>query len=781
VGLSEQVEYVSVALLSNQLILSQHGHFQSEVVSVNLVSIALGPRGVRLCKREMTNIYRGWNSMSRVFRSATVLVCCLVFYSCGDDPSPADQCGDGVSGATEACDDGNQIDGDGCRNDCSLPRCGDGVVQAGAEACDDGNQVDTDACRNTCVAASCGDGVVQAGEACDDGNQVDTDGCRNMCLAATCGDGVVQAGVEACDDGNQIDSDACRTSCLVAICGDGVVQADVEACDDGNQDDTDGCRNTCTVASCGDGVVQAGVEACDDGNTDDTDACRNTCVVAVCGDGAVQVGVEFCDDGNTNETDACRNTCVVATCGDSVVQVGVEACDDGNTDDTDACRNTCVIAFCGDAAVQAGVEACDDGNTSNTDACLNSCRIAQCGDAIIQAGVEACDDGNLLNDDGCSSRCTVEICGDGLVQFSRGETCDDGNLVANDGCDASCKLEPFTTTAPVLISGALACTTATANAARKVAVDTSGTLFAVLQCGTTAHAVSSIDRGRTFSAPTNLSDALPNGPVTISQVAVGTGPTGTAYAALMVSTGQVYLRITNDRGATWGAPTLVGTATSTGSGLSLESFNDDLYIGFSTSGGVAVAINHTRGVGAFVITPVAMSIAFFDLVFDIRLGTLAVVADTPGFHIRESTDQGTTFGTEVNPPGEQYYSDWAIGNGSIFAVGTNLGASGNATLLYKIPTNNLSTSTSIAGLPAVSTAQTRTVAADSSGNAYVASQLNAGGVQLDKLPAGTTTFATARSLSATGTSPIASALPGGAGVAVVFTKGTEVYATIQAY
>ena len=29
----------------------------------------------------------------------------------------------------EACDDGNDVDSDGCTNDCRLPTCGDGVVQ----------------------------------------------------------------------------------------------------------------------------------------------------------------------------------------------------------------------------------------------------------------------------------------------------------------------------------------------------------------------------------------------------------------------------------------------------------------------------------------------------------------------------------------------------------------------------------------------------------------------------------------------------------------------------
>ncbi len=49
--------------------------------------------------------------------------------------------------------------------------------------------------------AVCGDGVVGGSEACDDGNTDDTDGCIT-CQFATCGDGHVRKHVEACDDGS---------------------------------------------------------------------------------------------------------------------------------------------------------------------------------------------------------------------------------------------------------------------------------------------------------------------------------------------------------------------------------------------------------------------------------------------------------------------------------------------------------------------------------------------------------------------------------------------------
>jgi cysteine-rich repeat protein len=122
-------------------------------------------------------------------------------------------------------------------------------------------------------APVCGDGRVDAGEACDDGNDVEADACRSDCTAARCGDGVWWAGVEGCDDGNEVETDDCLSSCVVAFCGDGFVQAGVEGCDDGNGDGSDACLGDCQPATCGDGVVWVGVEQCDDADDDDLDAC----------------------------------------------------------------------------------------------------------------------------------------------------------------------------------------------------------------------------------------------------------------------------------------------------------------------------------------------------------------------------------------------------------------------------------------------------------------------------------------------------------------------------
>jgi cysteine-rich repeat protein len=119
-------------------------------------------------------------------------------------------CGNGRPDLGEACDDGNNVSGDGCPADCSAP-CGDGIVDPG-EACDDGNSIDGDGCDSNCTVTACGNGIVDPGEMCDDGNQLDGDGCDSNCTVAACGNGIVDPG-EMCDDGNQLDADGCERDC----------------------------------------------------------------------------------------------------------------------------------------------------------------------------------------------------------------------------------------------------------------------------------------------------------------------------------------------------------------------------------------------------------------------------------------------------------------------------------------------------------------------------------------------------------------------------------------
>ncbi len=82
------------------------------------------------------------------------------------------ECGNGILEASETCDDGNTNAGDGCDSHCQIetkfdcanvpgaatvcvPACGDGIVQFSnfGEQCDDGNNVDGDGCTDCAVDA----------------------------------------------------------------------------------------------------------------------------------------------------------------------------------------------------------------------------------------------------------------------------------------------------------------------------------------------------------------------------------------------------------------------------------------------------------------------------------------------------------------------------------------------------------------------------------------------------------------------------------------------------
>ncbi|MEY4547371.1 MAG: hypothetical protein RL685_3566 [Pseudomonadota bacterium] len=318
-------------------------------------------------------------------------------------PATEGGCSDGVRGAGEACDDGNQQPGDGCSADCSQ-------IEPGY-LCEEGQ---------VCVQVEvCGDALLELGETCDDGNTIGGDGCAPSCRlerSYTCPD----AGL------NCLPSDRC---------GDGIL-APREQCDDGNRTPGDGCTATCQIEQ-GWICPGLGLNACE----------------PVCGDG-ITLGREFCDDGNTTAGDGCGVRCTVedsflSICGDAQLAPS-EPCDDAINDGAYGhCANNCDLGpRCGDGEVAAGFEECDqiDNNSSyhnNPEACAPGCvRPWHCGDGVVDGTQdEECDDG--INDGaygGCTPQCLLgPRCGDARVTDS--ETCDDGNRRNGDGCNLACRTE----------------------------------------------------------------------------------------------------------------------------------------------------------------------------------------------------------------------------------------------------------------------------------------------------------------------------------------------------
>ena len=90
-------------------------------------------------------------------------------------------CGDGMVDAGEECDDGNTVDADGCQADCmSCPVCGDGILDAAKVRRRQPHRCRRLPGRLHELPI-CGDGILDDGEECDDGNNIDADGCQADC------------------------------------------------------------------------------------------------------------------------------------------------------------------------------------------------------------------------------------------------------------------------------------------------------------------------------------------------------------------------------------------------------------------------------------------------------------------------------------------------------------------------------------------------------------------------------------------------------------------------
>jgi len=328
---------------------------------------------------------------------------------------------------------------------------------------------------------------------------------------------------------------------------------------------------------------------------------------------------------------------------------------------------------------------------------------------------------------------------------------------------------PITATVPpkkVTLPVGVNCSTQYSNMGRKITVDQANNIYVVMNCGGTAYAAVSTDLGNTYSTAQSI------GMTSVAEVSTVGGPAGIAYALAIDNTGGAWFSRTTDTGATWSAPVQIETSASTTYGATIAVDNDWVYVACNIGGTVRVFRNAAQGAGAFEYTDVTVSAVFGDVLTDTD-GAVWLTTDDPTFHILKSTDQGATFGPESNPSGSANYSDWSIGNGIMWVTGTQ-------TYATRIPSSAPSTSTSVNGLVTVD-ARARAVSADRAGNAYIASGLSGTGVTLQRALAADDTFDSGRLIDANGTWPGVVAGPGNNTAILVYTVGTDVWATVQVY
>lgn len=209
-------------------------------------------------------------------------------------------CGDGAVDAAmnEQCDDGNNVNGDGCDTDCTF-------------SCSTASDC-TGTLPSTCLQWACGTNhrCAMAADGSKDGQSCGTGGtCTSgACTAGTCGNGTLDAG-EQCDDGNTVSGDGCEPYCVYSCqvntdCNNG------EACDG-----TEVCRNftatntkKCAISLTGPALAD-GTSCGTSGGICEFGVCRQS----FCGDGYTDTtSGEECEPPNTRVCDASCHS--ITTC-----------------------------------------------------------------------------------------------------------------------------------------------------------------------------------------------------------------------------------------------------------------------------------------------------------------------------------------------------------------------------------------------------------------------------------------------------------------------------------
>jgi cysteine-rich repeat protein len=249
---------------------------------------------------------------------------------------------------------------------CTMPDCGNGVIEPPGEVCDDGglNGTKNDGCTTACQYV-CVDPTTNCG-------------APPVCEKFQCtGTHLCQAVPDATQNGNACGSNlVCKDGACIAptaVCGNGVVEPG-EDCDFGaDNGPNSGCEKDICKFSC------ANAAACDDGN-----ACNGveTCDPVTAANGGMghkcNAGTPESDGTACGATNVCvSHICQNSTCGDGVVDVRTENCDPpGSVSGGKTCDSHCHYIVCGDA-IREDTEQCDDGNVVNLDGCDGACKFEQ--------------------------------------------------------------------------------------------------------------------------------------------------------------------------------------------------------------------------------------------------------------------------------------------------------------------------------------------------------------------------------------------------------------------
>ena len=342
---------------------------------------------------------------------------------------------------------------------------------------------------------------------------------------------------------------------------------------------------------------------------------------------------------------------------------------------------------------------------------------------IALAGIAACYSPSAPSGARCNER--DECPGDQVCNLATG-ICDDPAQPGVDGSldpdaedslcdpteelvDGACTI-PITQDAPAIAVSPAGCDTQQANNSRSVGIDAGNRIYVAVRCGAMdeVFVATSDDGGATVNAPVPLAIA------SADHVAVRGGPRKVAYVAVSGMTG-VSIAVTTDGGLTWTSQVLTNDPVDDNFGVSVVSRGDSVWVAAELAN-VRVWRNATRGTGAFESTDEGLNGSVFgELLVEQTSGTMWIAGDTPALHLKRSTDGGIMFGSRIDPGAMYNFSEWAIGNGTIFV-------SGSQNTFTRIPTDDPTMDMQAnATLPDIA-AQGRALAAGLDNSLYIANQ-----------------------------------------------------------
>ncbi len=377
------------------------------------------------------------------------------------DAETGPACGNGILEGTEACDDGNTTDGDGCSSTCENETVGPedvcpgttialtGTGSAPRKGSITGDTSSTKATyEHTCGGGSARDAVYTFTSDVTGRATVTLDATFSALLAAntSCGDKTTEI---TCDS---LTTSTGKITKSFAVTAGAPVYVHVDGA--GGASGSFALGVEISTAFCGNGIAEL-PEQCDDGNATAGDGCGATCALEASGDGSVCPGIAYTFKGNTSVSFAGDTSTLTGTststgqCSSASAKNAIYAI----TPDKNGSLDLEMRAAFPNAMLHVRRECfsssyevdCTPGPASTSKPIPPGTPVklqiqAFAGEAIFvfADARNSADVGTFVLD----AKLSAAVCGNGVLDG--GETCDDGNTTSGDGCDSTCKVETVT-------------------------------------------------------------------------------------------------------------------------------------------------------------------------------------------------------------------------------------------------------------------------------------------------------------------------------------------------